>query len=341
MPTEVTMHDIAERAGVSVTTVSHVINQTRPVSEKLRQAVASAMDDLGYQPNRLARSLRRGRTQTIGMVAPDSSNPYFAEIAHAVEAAAFAQGYSVILCNTQMDMARETFYANVLLEKRVDGIIFVAAGDSAQQIRALQQHRQPIVLVDREVQGVAADVVTMHNTRGARQAVEHLLALGHRRIACIGGPSAVTPSSRRIGGYTEALTAAGLPVDPSLIVRGDFQFESGLHLANQLLDHPEPPTAIFSTNDLMAVGVMRAVLQRRLRVPEDISVVGFDDIRLAAYINPALTTVAQPKEALGQTATRLLLERIEDPDLAPRRVTLETELVVRQSSGPAPASHGP
>jgi LacI family transcriptional regulator len=334
MPPEVTMHDIAESAGVSVTTVSHVINQTRPVSEKLRVAVRGAMEELGYQPNLVARSLRRGRTHTIGMVAPDSSNPYFAEIAHAVEAAAFAQGYSVILCNTQMDMAREAFYANVLLEKRVDGIIFVAAGDSAQQIRALQQRRQPIVLVDRDVQGVAADAVTMDNTRGARQAVEHLLALGHRRIACISGPSAVTPSSRRIGGYTEALSAAGLPVDAELIVRGDFQFESGLRLADQLLDHPQPPTAIFASNDLMAVGVIHAVLRRRLRVPEDISVVGFDDIRLAAYINPALTTVAQPKELLGQTATRLLLERIDNPDWPPRVVTLETALVVRQSTGP-------
>jgi len=332
MTTNITMHDIAERAGVSVTTVSHVINQTRPVSEKLRLAVNGAMEEMGYQPNLLARSLRRGRTQTIGMVVPDSSNPYFAEIAHAVEAATFAQGYSVILCNTQMDVAREEFYANVLLEKRVDGIIFMAAGDSAQQIRALQQRRQPIVLVDRDVQGVAADAVTTDNTRGARQATEHLLALGHRRIACIGGPSDVTPSSRRISGYAVALEAAGLPLDAALIVRGDFQFESGLRLAEQLLDLPEPPTAIFASNDLMAVGVIHAAQRRQRRVPEDVSVVGFDDIRLAAYINPALTTVAQPKERLGQTATRLLLERIDNPDLPPRVVTLETELVVRQST---------
>jgi LacI family transcriptional regulator len=326
------MRDVAERAGVSVTTVSHVINATRPVSDELRERVLAAMEELNYRPNRLARSLRLRQTHTIGIIVPDSANPFFAEVARGVEDTSFEQGYNVILCNSDDDLNKELLYTNVLAEKQVDGILFVAAGASAEQIQAMQLRRIPLVVVDREVPGVAVDSVLTDNARGGWLATRHLLELGHRRIGCIAGSSDVTPSAERITGYRRALSEAGISVDEALIVKGNFRYESGYQAAKQLLTAGDFPSAIFACNDLMAVGAMSAALELEFQIPANLSVVGFDDVRLASFTNPPLSTIAQPKYEIGVLAMKMLLERMRDYEMPPRRLMLDAHLIVRRST---------
>ncbi len=328
------MRDVAKQAGVSVTTVSHVVNETRPVSDELRRRVITAMTELGYQPNALARSLRRKQTHTLGMIVPDSANPFFAEVARGIEDTSFEQGYSVILCNSDGHLAEELLYTNVLVEKQVDGIIFVAAGASTEHIHNLQARDVPLVIVDRDVPGVAVDSVLTDNAGGGLVATEHLIGLGHRRIGCISGPSDLTPSADRILGYRNALTKNNLPIDEQLIVKGDFQYESGHQAAHYLFGLEEPPTAIFACNDLMAVGAISAAVERGRQVPSELSIVGFDDVRLASFTNPPLTTIVQPKYEIGVLAATILLERLQNRNRSPRRQLLETKLLVRQTTAP-------
>ncbi len=329
----VTMRDVAERAGVSITTVSHVINQTRIVSDETRGRVLTAMADLGYQPNVLARSLRRKETYTIGVIVPDSADPFFAEVVRGIEDASFERGYTITLCNSDGDQDKELLYTNALTEKQVDGILFLAAGGkSSEHIYSLQKRGVPLVVVDRHIPNIALDSVQIDNAWGGRRATQHLVELGHRRIGCITGPSDLTLSADRVTGYRHALREGEIPIDEVLIVKGDFEYDSGYRAARYLLAMTEPPTAIFACNDLMAVGVISAAQELGRQVPTDLSVVGFDDIRLASFINPPLTTIAQPKYEIGLTATTMLLERISDPDMPPRRRTLEAKLLVRRSS---------
>jgi LacI family transcriptional regulator len=326
------MREVAERAGVSVTTVSHVVNNTRTVNPDTRSRVEEAMQMLGYQPNVLARSLRRGVTHTIGIILPDSANPYFAEVVRGIEDTSFAQGYSVILCNSDNDLDKEHHYTNVLVEKQVDGIIFVAAGLSAENILNLQARRVPLVLVDRNVPNVQVDEVLADNQNGGWLATRHLIDLNHRSIACIAGPTGVRLSSERVAGYRQALESADIVYDPKWVVEGDFQYQSGYAAAKKLFHSQPSPTAIFACNDLMAIGAYRFAHEKKMRVPEQLSIVGFDDVRLAAYTNPPLTTVRQSKREMGTQAAKLLLERIAQQDLKPRQVILGTELVIRRST---------
>jgi len=291
-----------------------------------------AMEELGFQPNVLARSLRRKETRTLGMIVPDSTNPFFAEVARGIEDTSFQQGYSVILCNSDGNLDKELFYTNVLAEKQVDGILFVAAGVSTEHIRTLQTRRMPLVVVDRDIPDVTVDSVLADNTHGGWLAARHLIDLGHRRIGCITGPSDIAPSSDRILGYRQALTEAGISLDESLIIKGDFQCKSGCWAAKQLLAMDDPPTAIFACNDLMALGCISGALSLRRSVPDDLSVVGFDDVRLASYTNPPLTTIAQPNYEIGVLAATMLLERMRDYDMLPRRRLLDTNLVIRRST---------
>lgn len=335
------MRDVAERAGVSVTTVSHVINETRPVSDKLQQRVINAMAELGYRPNALARSLRRKQSHTIGIIVPDSVNPFFAEVARGIEDVSFEQDYSVILCNSDGDLAKELLYTNVLAEKRVDGILFVAvSGVTTDHLLPLQARKMPVVVVDRDVPGAAFDSVLVDNAQGGRLATQHLIDLGHQRIGCITGPPDLTSSAERATGYRQALHENNLASDEKLIAGGDFQYRSGYEAARQLLAVDDPPTAIFAGNDLMAVGAICAVAELGLRVPADLSIVGFDNIRLASFTNPPLTTINQPKSKMGELAATMLLERMRNRELSPRRRLLETSLLIRQSTGPIRSTKG-
>ncbi len=326
-----TIRDVAERAGVSVTTVSHVINDTRFVSEELRGRVLRAIEELNYQPSGVARSLRRKRTHTIGMIIPDNTNPFFAEVARGIEDASFELGYNVILCNSDGDLEKEMDYLGLLIEKRVDGLVFVSAGSNQATIEMLSTQEVPVVIVDRDISELAMDSVLTDNRRGGYQATHYLLTLGHRRIACITGPSQLTPSAERVTGYRNALEEAGVAVDDLLILAGDFQSQSGHEAMRSLLTLSSPPTAVFVCNDLMAIGALCAAHEAGLRVPQQLSIVGFDDIALASFTTPRLTTVAQPKYEMGLLAAEMLAERIKHKDLSPRRRFLDVELIIRDS----------
>jgi LacI family transcriptional regulator len=328
-----TIREVAQKAGVSYTTVSHVVNNTRFVSDDTRQRVLAAMKELGYRPNALARSLRRGETFTIGLILPDSANPFFAEIGRSIEDTAFRQGYNVILCNSENDLEKEQHYVDVLSKKQVDGILFVAAGDQINSIEYCIHSGIPYVIIDRELSGLEADTVLIDNHQGGYLATQYLISLGHHRIACITGPSHLTPSAQRVTGYCDALRDYGLPVDDTLIVRGDFHPHSGWQAAFELLRLPDSPTAVFACNDLLAIGALNAAVASGRRVPADLAIVGFDDIELASYTNPPLTTVSQPKTEMGRVAFQLLIDRITANDRPVQRVVLPSRLIIRGSCG--------
>lgn len=327
-----TIREVAESAGVSYATVSHVINNTRLVSPETRERVLTAMKALNYRPNALARSLRQGKTNTIGLVLPDSANPFFAEISRSIEDEAFKKGYSVFLCNTELDTQRELFYVDVLSKKQVDGIIFVAAGDQADSLDFLVQRNMPVVMIDRNVPNVEVDAVLTDNQLGGYLATHHLLELGHTQIACIAGPSSITPSAERMIGYRKALEEAGIAYDESLVVRGDYHAQSGMEITHSLLKMNPRPTAIFALNDLMALGALRAAAEAGYSVPNDLAVVGYDDLEIAHFTNPPLTTIAQPKKEIGVQAIHLLVDRMSLKNRAPSRLVLAPELIVRRST---------
>lgn len=329
----VTIKDVARLAGVSTTTVSHVINDTRHVSDELRTRVLAAMEELNYHPNVLARSLRRGETRTIGLVVPDNSNPFFAEVARIVEDVGFENGYSVILCNSDGSLEKEAAYISVLIAKQVDGVIFIAAGSKHEHLHELTAQGIPVVVADRDIPQTLADVVLVDNEKGGYGATRYLLSLGHRRIACIAGPSDLTPSADRVRGYRRAQEEAGISIEEGWIVPGDFRYQGGEAAAAKLLRLGEPPSAIFACNDVMAIGALRTLRNAGLQVPGDVSIIGFDDIPLASAVSPALTTVAQPIAELATLAAQCLISRIQnDREDEPRqRSVLETRLIVRDS----------
>ena len=327
-----TIREVAETAGVSYATVSHVLNKTRFVSRETRERVEAAMVALNYRPNALARSLRQGKTNTMGLVLPDSANPFFAEISRCIEDESFKKGYSVFLCNTEMDTQRELFYVDVLSKKQVDGIIFVAAGDQADSLDFLVRQNMPVVMIDRHLPNVEVDAVLTDHQLGGVLATRHLIKLGHKRIACIAGPSSITPSAERITGYRMALEEAGVSFDENLLIRGDYHAQSGMEITHSLLKMNPRPTAIFALNDLMALGALRAAAEAGYSVPRDLAIVGYDDLELAQFTNPPLTTVAQPKKEIGARAVNLLVDRISGKSPSPSRLVLPPELIVRRST---------
>ena len=333
-----TMKDVARLAGVSATTVSHVVNQTRYVSPEIQRRVSTALQQLDYRPNSLARSLRQGVSHTIGLITPDNSNPAFAEFSRTVETAGFEAGYSVILCNSDGQLEKELTYVNVLLAKQVDGIIFIAASSQSEHIALITERNVPVVVADRQIADADLDEVLVDNYEGGRLATEHLLSLGHQRVGCITGPSDTTPSADRVRGYRDSLAAAGLEPDENLIVKGNFRYDGGAEGAHRLLQLKRPPTAIFACNDAMAMAAMASIRELGLSVPSDVSVVGFDDILMASYTSPPLTTVANPFSEMARVSTKLLIEKMSSSaPRARRRIVLGVKLAIRGSSAPAKA----
>lgn len=326
----ITIKDVAAKVGVSSQTVSRVLNQRPDVASTTREKVLQAMTDLNYRPSGIARSLRLKSTGTLGLIVPDSSNPFFAELGRAIESAAFENGYSLMLCNSDGKLEREALYLDVLIQKQVDGLIFVAANRSSRLHLAIHSGL-PMVLVDRDIDGGAFDTVLTDNVEGGRIATSYLISLGHERIGCISGPSGLPTSKARLQGYRRALEEHKIPFAKELVVPGDFRYQGSYRIMRRLLSLPTPPTAVFATNDLMAVGSIACALSSGLRVPEDISVIGFDDIPLASFLNPRLTTVSQPRSEMGKLAVTMLLERLENPNLPPRRYVLPVNLVERES----------
>ncbi len=334
----ITIKDIARHAGVSVTTVSHVVNETRFVSEAARTRVLGAITELKYVPSAVARSLRNNRTHTIGMMIPNSSNPYFAEIIRGIEDTCFQAGFNVILCNSDDDPKKQGQYIRVLTEKQVDGLIVLSSGGDDELGEHLRQADMPQVLVDREVEHLNADLVEVNHESGGYMATQHLLGLGHRHIACITGPLSLSSAAQRLGGYRRALVEAGLKPQASLLCESDFTSAGGHAAMRGLLGLRQRPTAVFACNDLMAFGAISAAATAGLALPAELSVIGFDDIALAAYSSPPLTTVAQPKHRMGALAASLLLARISDQQRPPQREILQPELCLRQSTAPVAPS---
>lgn len=334
------INDVAERAGVSITTVSHVINQTRYVSDGLIDRVNKAMEELDYHPNSLARGLRSGKTKTIGLVIPDISNQFFAEISRKIEDKGFEHGYSVILCNTDDDRTKELRYIDVLLAKKVEGIIFISAGEESDNLEKTIEFKLPIVVVDRNIKELNTDLVLVDNKTGGYEATKYLIGLGHKRIACISGPSPITPSAQRVAGYKRALQEAGIDFEPSMVILGDFRYQSGIKVMQEFLSFPKLPTAVFACNDMMALGAIQAIYNEGMKIPDDISVIGFDNIPFSKTIYPTLTTMAQPVYEMAELAIELLIDRIKfqrqrtkviekKPNY--KRIVLEAKLIERNS----------
>ena len=324
--------DVARHANVSISTVSHVVNRTRFVSDKARTDVEAAIRALDYVPSAVARSLKSNTTKTLGMLIPNCSNPYFAEIVRSVEDHCFASGYTLILCNTDDAPRRQSVYLKVLAEKRVDGLIIISTGEASDLHDLLQGLTTPTVLLDREVTHVHCDLVETAHLQGGQMATEHLVALGHRRIACIGGPADLIPSAQRIQGWRNALAAAALTDD--LLWHSDFSSQGGFNAMQEILQSPHRPSAVFVCNDLMGIGALSAAHEAGLRIPQDLSVIGFDDIELARFTSPPLTTIVQPKQRIGQLAVEMLLERIQGGRTDTKQMLLPPELVVRASTAP-------
>lgn len=329
-----TIHDVARRAGVSVATVSRWLAGHNVRSA---EAVRRAVDELDYRPNVSARSLKTGRRGTIGVVVPDITNPFFAAVVKGLERAIPDDTFRILLASSDESADRE---AEVLadLTGRVDGFILAPANEQDRAPLELHRAGVPVVLLDREVTGGELyDVVLVDNVNGARTAAEHLLELGHRRIAMINGPDDTTPGRERRAGFLQALRESGVEPDPQLDRTGDFRETSGRMLTNEIIGLTEAPTALFTANNEMTIGALKALRDLQIRIPEQISVIGFDDLTLGSLLHPPLTCIKRADEEQGELAMRLLLERLADDTVTPaRRIVLDTHLEVRASTGPVP-----
>lgn len=337
-----TRDDVARMAGVSPATVSYVLNDgPRPVSAAVRGRVLAAVEMLGYQPNLVARSLRLQKRSTVGLILPDLHNSFYTEVAGGAEEAASEGAASLLLTHSGFDAERELRCVTQLINERVGGVVWVPTGHSQEPVRRLETFRIPVVVLDSPVDLHVEYTITADNVAGGRAATQHLIELGHRRIGYIAGPSQMGHSERRRAGYAAALTEAGIPLDPSLVVPGGVFHEEGRRAAAKLLDRPDPPTGIVAYNDLTAIGALRAARELDYELPRDLSVVGFDDVAEARYTWPALTTVAQPKRDMGRWSVEILLHLIEaEPVPTADWSDLPVELVVRESTAP-PRAHRP
>jgi LacI family transcriptional regulator len=329
-----TIQDVAKLAGVAPITVSRVINNSGYTSEETRVRVEAAITTLGYIPNTLARGLRSKRTHTLALVMTDITNPFFTQIARGVEDSASRLGYTVIYCNTDESEDKEDKYINILLQKQVDGILLVPACSNSKSVKLLHSNDIPVVLLDRTIPDVQTDLVRSDSEGGAYQLIKQLIEVGHNSIVTITGPQEVSTSSDRVSGYQRAMAEAGLE-NLARVYYGTYMQTSGYELAREASALNPPPTAIFGTNNFISIGVLKALRDIGLSVPEDVSVVGFDDLPPSLVVDPILTVASQPAYAMGAQATELLLKRIsgELPE-GNQEIILPTELIMRRSSGP-------
>jgi LacI family transcriptional regulator len=332
-----TLHDVARQAGVSPMTVSRVVNGSDAVSPKLRQRVEQALAETGYMPNKLARSLRARRTDTIALVLPDMTNPFFTTLAHGVEAAAREAGLTMILANSDEREDEEQRLIQMLLQRQVDGILVVPAGSGTETLRLCREHEVPCVALDRRPAGGDADVVRTDSEAGAYSLGRLLVELGHRNMVVLAGPAHVPTAIDRVAGFRRAAAEAGLP-EPA-VYYGEFSIDSGREMAMRAMAASPRPSAVFSANNFVAIGTQHALRDLGLNIPADVAVVGYDDLPEAMVTFPFLTVVAQPAYEIGTESVALLLDRVANPDGPTREVILPTRLVVRRSSGgPVPAA---
>jgi LacI family transcriptional regulator len=325
-----TIYDVARLAGVSTATVSRALNGTGQIAPATRAAIDAAVEQLGYRPNTIARSLVTKSTQTIALLLPDITNPFYAALVSGIQEQALGAGHTMLLCTTEGDPEREEQYLNLLHAKQVDGALVDGLRLPPDRVARFVRDGFPIVCLDRDVDSTSVPLVQVDNRLGARMATEHLLSLGHTRIAHVAGDPDLGISEQRIEGYRDALTAAGLVPDPGLLAVGGFTEEGGYGAAQQLMGRGFE--AVFAANDLSAVGVICALAEQGWRVPQDVSVVGFDDLRLSAFTTPPLTTVRQPAAEIAERATQLLLDLTRGKAVDRQLHLLAPELVVRGST---------
>ncbi|EMI4156025.1 substrate-binding domain-containing protein [Vibrio parahaemolyticus] len=328
-----TMKDIAKLAGVSTSTVSHVINKTRFVSEEISERVNNAAKELNYYaPSALARSLKVNRTKTIGMLVTTSTNPFFGEVVKGVERSCYHKGYSLILCNTEGDNERMRQSINTLLQKRVDGLILMCSSLEGERIDVFERYPDiPVVVMDWGPMLFTSDKIQDNSLRGGYLAAKYLIDCGHTQIGCITGPLIKHQAQMRYEGYKRAMNEAGLEFNANWIIESDFECEGGYQAFKKMAERGTLPSSIFVSNDMMAMGVINAANELSIKVPDDLSIIGYDDIHIAKFMSPSLTTIHQPKYRLGQAAVETLVRRLDDKSNEAQVVQLEPTLVVRNS----------
>ena len=329
----VTINDIASKANVSVSTVSRVLSKQVKkyrISKDTEQLVLKAAKELNYRPNHIARGLRLKKTQTIGLIVPDISNPFFAYVTRMIQTFAYGVGYSLIVCNTDENLKTEIEQIELLRSKGVDGFIIMPVGVKYDHLAELLYDNIPLVLLDRCFDELQTNSVVINDYKGAFEAVEHLLDYGHRRIAIIQGLPNTYTNSARLKGYKDALAKYNIPLDENLIVGNDFRKENGYIETKILLKLENPPTAIFTTSDLITLGALQAISEEGYKIPDDISIVAFDDTDFAPFLSAPLTAVSQPKELMGEVAVKLLIEDMNSKgQKEKKRIVLEPKLIVR------------
>jgi LacI family transcriptional regulator len=329
----ITMQDVAKRAGVSAMTVSRVVNGREGVDSETQRRVEETIRALDFVPNRIARGLVSQKTQTIGLIVPDVVNPFFAPVVRGAESAARKAGYRVLLCNSEGDLRLEREYIDDLVAHRVEGLLLAPASDrSRSSILSLLRGGFPLVLIDRTLPNADCDLIVSDSANGARRLVEHLIAVGHREIAHVTDAEDTSTGRERLRGYREALEAAGIPFQSELVIQTTVDRIGGYRAAQEILARVPLPTAVFTVNNMTAVGAMEALRERGLSVPKDRGLVCFDDVEHLAVLSPFLTVIDQPAETFGSLGAQLLLERMSGKASSrPRRIVLQTDLIVRES----------
>jgi LacI family purine nucleotide synthesis repressor len=327
-----TIKDVARLAGVSTTTVSHVINKTRFVAEATQEKVMAAVDELNYAPSAVARSLKCNSTRTIGMLVTQSTNLFFSEVIDGVESYCYRQGYTLILCNTGGIYEKQRDYIRMLAEKRVDGMLVMCSDLTEELLQMLEKHSDiPKVIMDWGPESSQADKIIDNSEEGGYLATKYLISKGHTDIACLSGHYEKAVCKERIIGFNRALAEAGIEMKDDRILEGNFECDTAVIAANRIAAMEDRPTAVFCFNDTMALGLISRLQQLGVRVPEDISVIGYDNIELAEYFSPPLTTIHQPKRRVGKNAFEILLERIKDKGHEKRIFEMHPEIIERHS----------
>jgi LacI family transcriptional regulator len=328
-----TIRDVAKLAGVSPITVSRVINNAAYISEETRRKVEEAIATLDYVPNTLSQSLRFKKTHTIALIISDITNPFWTTISRGVEDASSEQNLHVIICNTDERREKLENYINLLLQRRVDGMLIAPSEENAPEVIArIQKQHVPLVVLDRAVPGLEVDVVRSDSVQGAYELTRYLLELGHRRIAMLTGPLGISTSWQRVQGYRKALQDHGLAVDESLIVRGVFRQDGGYSMTQTVMQSPNPPTALFTANNFIALGSLKALNEMNLRIPDDVSMVSFDEMPFDGYQKPFMTLAAQAPYEMGFQAARLLVKLMQGEEKpGGRDILLPIQIMIRQS----------
>lgn len=329
--------DVAREAGVSTATVSHVINNTRFVSDEVRARVLEAIKRCDYYPNAQARSLASGRSHTLGLVVSDITNPFFPELVKSIEMAAFERGYDVVLANTNYESERTSNYVRRIIERKVAGVALMTSELDTELIDELARRGVCVVFLDLGSAGEHMSNLVVNYAVGIEEAIQHLISLGHRRISFIGGPARLRSADKRRDAFRDCM-ARRLPGTEPVIYEGDFKIEGGLRAAGRMLEQGQLPTAVMTANDLMALGVMQKFRSVGLKIPHDISIVGFDDIAFTSLTDPPLTTVCLPRMELGRRAVEALMTTIEHPDRQGVEIHIPTYLILRGSTAPARAA---